>query len=65
METDADVRERFFPDSLCHDCAAPPRFIRNRRGSTFLYCPLFKRYPPQPVRQCEKFVPKPPPGKTS
>jgi hypothetical protein len=31
--------------------------VTNDRGSTFLYCPIFKRYPPQPVRACEKFVP--------
>jgi hypothetical protein len=62
--TEPEPREIFYPDSLCHDCAAPPKFIRNRRGSIFLFCPLFKRYPPQPVRACEKFVPKdaPPPG---
>lgn len=24
----------------------------------FLYCPILKRYPPQPVRACEEFVPK-------
>jgi len=46
-----------FPDSLCHRCAAPPRYIKTSR-STFIYCPLFKRYPPQPVRECEKFQPK-------
>jgi hypothetical protein len=46
-----------FPDSLCHRCAAPPRYIKTNR-STFIYCPLFKRYPPQPVRECEKFQPK-------
>ena len=58
---DPDLRERFFPESLCHDCAAPPRFITSGRGSTFLFCPIFKRYPPQPVRACEKFLPKAPP----
>ncbi len=46
-----------FPDSLCHACAAPIKLIRTAR-STFLYCPLFKRYPPQPVRACEKFTAK-------
>jgi hypothetical protein len=51
-----------FPDSLCHDCAAPVRYVTNDRGSTFLYCPLFKRYPPQPVRSCEKFAPIRPAG---
>jgi hypothetical protein len=59
-EPGPDPRDRFFPDSLCHDCAAPPRYIVNSRGSTFLFCPIFKRYPPQPVRNCEKFVPRPP-----
>jgi hypothetical protein len=48
-----------FPDSLCHRCAAPPRYIRTTR-STFLYCPILKRYPPQPLAACEKFTPKEP-----
>lgn len=43
-----------FPDSLCHRCAAPPQYIRTER-STFLRCPILKRYPPQPVRACEAF----------
>jgi hypothetical protein len=46
-----------FPDSLCHRCAAPPRYIKTER-STFIYCPILKRYPPQPVRDCEAFVPR-------
>jgi len=54
----SDLRERFFPDSLCHDCGAPPRLLVTSRGSIFLFCPLFRRYPPQPVRSCEKFLPK-------
>ena len=45
-----------FPDSLCHRCAAPPQYIRTPR-STFIRCPILKRYPPQPVRACEAFVP--------
>ncbi|HEY1250905.1 MAG TPA: hypothetical protein VGH97_06920 [Thermoanaerobaculia bacterium] len=45
-----------FPDSLCHRCAAPPQYIRTAR-STFIRCPILKRYPPQPVVQCEAFVP--------
>jgi hypothetical protein len=44
-----------FPDSLCHSCAAPPRYIRTER-SVFIHCPILKRYPPQPVRACEAFV---------
>jgi hypothetical protein len=47
-----------FPDSLCHRCAAPPKYIKTAR-SIFIYCPIFKRYPPQPVRQCDRFIPKP------
>ena len=55
--TDWSAGDLPFPDSLCHQCAAPPRYIRTER-STFLYCPIFKRYPPQPVIDCEKFVPR-------
>ena len=47
-----------FPDSLCHRCAAPPQYIRTAR-STFIRCPILKKYPPQPVLRCEAFVPKP------
>jgi hypothetical protein len=47
---------RPFPDSLCHRCAAPPQYIRTER-STFIRCPILKRYPPQPVRTCDAFVP--------
>ena len=56
--SETELRKRFFPDSLCHDCSAPPRFVTSDRGSTFLFCPVFKRYPPQPVRACEKFTPR-------
>ena len=52
-----DEDDRPFPDSLCHACAAPPRYIRTER-SVFIHCPILKRYPPQPVRSCEAFVPK-------
>jgi hypothetical protein len=44
-----------FPDSLCHACAAPPRLIRTAKA-TYIFCPIFKKYPPQPVRECERFV---------
>jgi len=48
-----------FPDSLCHRCAAPPRFIRTR-SSVFIFCPLVpERYPRQPVRECAYYRPKP------
>lgn len=46
-----------FPDSLCHACAAPVRLVRNDRGSVFLFCPIFRRYPPQPVLRCDRYVP--------
>jgi hypothetical protein len=56
----SDPRDRFYPESLCHDCAAPPKYIVNSRGSTFLFCPVYKKYPPQPVKSCEKFTPRVP-----
>lgn len=48
---------RPYPQSLCHRCAAPPRYIVSDRGSVFIQCPILGRYPPQPVRQCEHFAP--------
>jgi hypothetical protein len=53
------VGERPFPTSLCHRCAAPPRLIATDKGSIFIQCPILKRYPPQPVRSCDAFVPRP------
>ena len=53
-----------FPGSLCHRCAAPPRYIRTAR-SVFVFCPLLKLYPPQPLLECEAFRPRegtPPPA---
>ena len=47
--------QRPFPQSLCHTCAAPPRYVTTDRGSTFVYCPLFQKYPPQPVVACEEY----------
>jgi hypothetical protein len=44
-----------FPGSLCHSCAAPPRFVTSDRGSVFLYCPLLGRYPAQPVTSCDAY----------
>jgi len=44
-----------FPESLCHRCAAPPRYVRSGR-STFILCPLLpNKYPPQPVLRCALF----------
>ena len=51
-----------FPESLCHRCAAPPRYVRTGT-SVFILCPLLpEKYPPQPVRACTCFRPKPQPG---
>jgi hypothetical protein len=48
-----------FPESLCHRCAAPPRYVRTGR-STFILCPLMPgKYPPQPVRTCPLFHERP------
>ena len=56
---DPPVSEIPFPDSLCHRCAAPPRYVRSAT-SVFILCPLLPgKYPPQPVRQCPLFRPRP------
>lgn len=49
-----------FPTSLCHGCAAPPRYVSTDKGSVFIQCPVLKRYPPQPVRACDAFTPQTP-----
>ena len=47
-----------FPESLCHRCAAPPRYVQSAK-SVFILCPLLPiKYPPQPVRQCALFRPR-------
>jgi len=48
---------RPFPESLCHSCAAPPRYVTSDRGSIFIHCPILKRYPAQPVLSCEAYKP--------
>ena len=49
-----------FPDSLCHRCVAPPRYVQSRT-TTFILCPLLpQKYPPQPVRGCALFLPRDP-----
>lgn len=49
-----------FPSSLCHRCAAPPKYVRTKT-STFILCPLLPdKYPPQPVLRCALFRPKEP-----
>ncbi len=51
-----------FPESLCHRCAAPPKYVRTST-SVYILCPLRpERYPRQPVLQCELFRPAPPDG---
>jgi hypothetical protein len=51
-----------FPESLCHRCAAPPRYVRGGH-SLFILCPLLpQKYPPQPVLRCPLFRPKTEPG---
>lgn len=52
-----------FPTSLCHRCAAPPRYITSGKGSVFILCPIWPtKYPPQPVRSCPLFKPRPEPA---
>lgn len=51
-------RELPYPESLCHRCAAPPRYIHTAH-SVFILCPLLpERYPRQPVRECTLYRPK-------
>jgi hypothetical protein len=51
-----------FPTSLCHRCAAPPRYVQTKT-STFILCPLLpKKYPPQPVVSCALFKARPTPS---
>lgn len=46
-----------FPESLCHRCGAPPKYVRTAT-SVFLRCPLLPdKYPRQPVLQCALFKP--------
>ena len=48
-----------FPSSLCHRCAAPPRYVTSAKGSVFILCPLLPgKYPPPPVRTCQLFRPR-------
>ena len=49
-----------FPESLCHKCGAPPKYIRTER-SVFVLCPLVpEKYPRQPVLACPLFRPRAP-----
>jgi hypothetical protein len=50
--------ERPYPSSLCHRCAAPPRYVKTA-SSVFILCPILPdKYRPQPVRACASFVPR-------
>lgn len=54
-----------FPESLCHRCAAPPRYVRTAQ-SVFVLCPLVaEKYPRQPVLRCALFRPAPRPDGSS
>lgn len=54
--------ERPYPESLCHGCAAPPRYVRTAT-STFIMCPIVpEKYPRQPVRHCPHHRPRDPGG---
>jgi hypothetical protein len=47
-----------YPDSLCHGCAAAPRYMRGKH-STFIFCPLLpEKYPAQPVLKCRLYQPR-------
>lgn len=47
-----------FPQSLCHGCAAPPKYVRTA-ASVFILCPLLdEKYPPQPVVRCPLYRPR-------
>ena len=49
-----------YPTSLCHRCAAPPRYVKTAT-SIFILCPLLpEKYPPQPVLSCPLFRPRRP-----
>jgi hypothetical protein len=44
-----------YPQSLCHRCGAPPKYVQTKT-SVFIMCPLLaNKYPPQPVLQCPMF----------
>ncbi len=47
-----------FPESLCHRCDAPPRYVETKT-SVFILCPrLPVKYPRQPVLVCSAFRPR-------
>jgi hypothetical protein len=47
-----------YPESICHACGAPPRYVKTA-SSTFILCPLLPdKYPRQPVLTCPLFRPR-------
>ncbi len=51
----APARPLPHPQSLCHRCAAPPRYVETKT-SVFIQCPIAPmKYPPQPVARCDFF----------
>jgi hypothetical protein len=53
-----------YPESLCHRCAAPPKYVQSGKGSVFILCPLLPhKYPRQPVLSCAYFREAPEPKK--
>ncbi len=53
------LRDLPFPESLCHLCGAPPKYVQ-AATSTFILCPLLpQKYPRQPVLSCPLFREKP------
>jgi hypothetical protein len=62
---DDDSGQLPFPESLCHRCAAPPRYVHTAT-SMFILCPLLpEKYPRQPVLACSLYRPRLPPAKDS
>ena len=52
-----DEKKLPYPTSLCHSCAAPPRYVETKT-SIFIMCPLLpNKYPPQPVLACPLYKP--------
>src|SRR5262249_52620402 len=57
-EDPIDLKALPFPESLCHRCAAPPKYVKTKT-STFIMCPVLpNKYPRQPVVSCSAFTPR-------
>jgi hypothetical protein len=53
-----EPRDPPFPGSLCHGCGAR-RYVPGRATLFVLCTALAQKYPPQPVRTCAAFRPRP------